>query len=267
MVSLEDVVEVCEAFVDRARGVAATSPRAYHSGLLFSKVTHHGRSMLTLAEDRLAADVAGICMLARAIVEAHDAAAYLLETGIDEADAELRTELFLLNHATGHGAIEDALGTNPSGGLADGFRQMSIERLEENAAFTRLTRKQKRSLLRGRHPFGLSEPTDYSVLEPQVARGLYSMFSHNVHPFSLGLHHKGGGHLHPAGKVNAFRLAGSTASLYLAHFAWRYWTLRSAAIKTFTDRERKIISDAKASRAVHDILDGIARSQTYMFDE
>lgn len=110
---LEEVVEICESMRDRGARASVSSSRVLYAQSFFGKCTFHGRSICLLVEPLAkghAADLAGICALARSLIEAHNVFVYLTEPRASPAERKLRVDLMHLNQSFDLLRISNALG-------------------------------------------------------------------------------------------------------------------------------------------------------------
>jgi hypothetical protein len=230
---LRAVVESCEQMLARARKSSRSNSRVLYGHGLFAKAVQHGRSIITLASAEQDIDVGAICVLSRGIMEVHKAASYFLEIGLSKDEAHMRLHLFLLNHSTDIRVIHERLGIAESDSLHQSGRRWSLEELENNPVFMSLDEKHRENLVRGKSPYLHARYAGPRLLTTDLESGLYNLFSHSAHSFSLGLPEVGDGAASPAGRVNSFFLAADSASLHLASFGLLYWRVRHRAIKEF----------------------------------
>ena len=237
-----NVVEISERMLSRARGGSSSSSRITYGHGLFAKAVQHGRSIVTLASGE--PDIGAVCVLARCIMEVHKAASYFLEAGLSKDEAQLRLHLFLLNHCTDLEKILDRLGTEDSSGLHAFARKWSLEQLAKNPIFVALDDRHQKNLCLGKSPYLHARYSGSKVVPFNIENGLYTLFSHSAHSFSLGLTEEGGGAATPAEAVNSFFLAVDSASLHLASFGLLYWRVRHRAIKELSREDRAALEDA-----------------------
>ncbi len=240
---LRGVVEICEQLLLRAQDSSRSNLRVFYGHGLFLKAVQHGRSIITLAESA-DVDVGAICVISRCIMEVHKAAAYFLERGLGKDEAHMRLHLFLLNHSTDLDRIYSRLGGKQSNFWQRAARDWSLQELEENPIFLSLDERYKDNLRRGKSPFQHARYKGPRLLPWEIESGLYRLFSHSAHSFSLGLPAVGEAPASPAGRRNAFLLAADSASLHLASFGLMYWRLRHRAIKEFLIEERRALEEA-----------------------
>lgn len=246
---LRGVVEICEQMLSRARDSSTSTWRILYGHGLFTKAVRHGRSIVTLAGAEHEPDVGAICVLSRCIMEVHKAAAYFLEIGLSKDEAHLRLHLFLLNHSTDLEKIHDRLGTAKSDFWHQMGRKSSLAELAKNPVFTSLDQKHRENLIRGKSPYLHTRYTGPRLLPLNIESGLYTLFSHSTHSFSLGLPEVGSGAASPSGTVNSFYLAADSAAHHLASFGLLYWRVRHRAIKQLPAHELEILKES-ASPAV-----------------
>jgi len=254
---LRNVVEICEQMLSRARESTTRSSRALYGHSLFSKAVQHGRSIVTLASGEPEIDVGAVCVLSRCIMEVHKAASYFLEAGLSKDEAHMRLHLFLLNHSTDLGKIHDRLDTAKSDSWHYLGRKWSLSELAKNPVFMSLDKKYKENLERGKSPYLHVRYSGQELLPRNIESGLYTLFSHSAHSFSLGLQEVGGGSATPCGTVNSFFLAADSASLHLASFGLLYWRVRNKAIKHISLQDKKTLEEAASPTHLMKRLDTI----------
>jgi hypothetical protein len=250
---IKEVVQICEAMLFEASGTFPTSFRTYYGHALFEKAVRHGRSIISLAETTVGPgptiklDVAALCILARCIIEVHNAAAYLLETGISKDESDLRFQLFNLNHSSDLSKIKNRLGI--VGGIwVDASLHWSRAELSKNPVFKALDEPLQKKLMRGGSPYVHLRYSGPRPLDPDLESGLYNLFSQSTHSFSLGLTSiVGGGSLTPAGTENQFLLAVDAAMIYLSTVALIYWRLRNRALKALPTDWRNTLENARST--------------------
>jgi hypothetical protein len=236
--------------LQRARQSSRSSSRVIYGHGFFSKATRHGRSILTLAKADSQPDVSAICVLARCIMEAHKAASYFLEPGLSEDEAQMRLHLLLLNHSTDLEKIHNRLGISNDDIWHKTGREWSLEELSSNPVFNALDEPHRKNLVRGKSPYLHARYSGPRLVPLAIENGLYTLFSHSAHSFSLGLPETGGGAASPSGAVNSFHLAVESASLHLADLGLIYWRLRHRAIKHLQMEDRSALTAAKSSEAL-----------------
>ena len=254
---LRSIVEVCEQMLSRARKSSISSSRILYGHGLFAKAVQHGHSIVTLASGGHKPDVGAICVLSRCIMEVHKAASYFLEGGLPKDEAHMRLHLFLLNHSTDLEKIHDRLDTAKSDFLHRMGREWSLEELARNPVFMSLDEKHRENLSRGKSPYLHARYSGQRLLPLNIESGLYTLFSHSAHSFSLGLPEVGGGAASPSGTVNSFFLAADSASLHLASFGLLYWRVRHRAIKQLSPQDRRVLEEAASPALLIKRLDEI----------
>lgn len=254
---LRKVVEICELLLTRARESSTSTSRALYGHALFAKAVQHGRSIVTLASSEHEPDVGAICVLSRCIMEVHKAASYFLESGISKDEAHMRLHLFLLNHSTDIQKIHDRLCTSESDFFHRAGREWSLGELAKNSLFMSLDEKHRENLRKGKSPYLHARYSGPRLLPFHIESGLYTLFSHSAHSFSLGLPEIGGGAASPSGAVNSFFLAADSATLHLASFGLMYWRVRHRAIKQFSPLERATLEEAASPSILIKRLDEI----------
>lgn len=187
MHSLFQVVETCERLLNRAESAGRYSSRTFYGHGLFLKATLHGRSMLELVSSSESTDVGAICVLARCIMEIHNAATYFLEERLSKDEAHMRLHLFLLNHSTNLKRIHEHLGTAKSDFWVSGSIRWSVTELEKNPVFAALDELHRKNLLRGKSPYLHGRYSGSRLVSKTVESGLYTLFSQSAHSFALGL--------------------------------------------------------------------------------
>lgn len=245
MHALFRVVDICECLIERAQNAGKHSSRTYHGHGLFLKAVLHGRSMLTLIVSNGVTDVGAVCVLARCVMEAGNAAMYLLENGLSKDEAHLRLHLLLLNHSTDLQRIHVYLGTNGNS-WSTMSRHWSLSELARNPIFTAQDDLHRKNLLRGKAPYLHNRYAGPRLITKAVESGLYTLFSQSTHSLSLGLP-LGGGQITPVGSDNSLMLAADVGALYLSSFAPIYWRLRHKAIKILHSEERAFLRDQSSS--------------------
>lgn len=254
---LRNVVEICEKMLSSARESTSRSSRSLYGHSLFAKAVQHGRSIVTLAGSKPEVDVGAICVLSRCIMEVHKAASYFLEAGLSKDEAQMRLHLFLLNHSTDLGKIQDRLNTAKSDYSHYLCRELLLSELAKNPTFMMLDKKHKENLMRGKFPYLHTRYAGPKLLSPNIESGLYTLFSHSAHSFSLGLQEDGGGAETPSGAVNSFFLAVDAASLHLASFGLLYWRVRHKAIKQLHLQDKQALEAAASPTLLMKRLDEI----------
>ncbi|MBI3431260.1 MAG: hypothetical protein HY018_03480 [Hydrogenophilales bacterium] len=254
---LRRVVEICEEVLSRARESSRSSARVLYGHGLFAKAVQHGRSIVTLASGEHETDVGAICVLSRCVMEVQKAASYFLEVGLSKDEAHMRLHLFLLNHSTDLEKIHSRFSMSKSDFWHRMGREWSLDELAKNPVFMSLDEKHRENLSRGKSPYLHARYLGPRLLPLHIESGLYTLFSHSAHSFSLGLPEVGGGAASPAGAVNSFFLAVDSASLHLASFGLLYWRMRHRAIKQFLPHERRALEEAASPALLIKRLDEI----------
>lgn len=259
---LDSTVRICESMLERAKETPRTSSRTFYGHGLFSKATQHGRSILHLlnaaAPTYANLDVGALCVLARCIIEIHNAWAYLLETGISKDEAHLRLHLFLLNHSTDLGRIGKYLATSRDEFWHQASRAWSVEELQKNSIFLSLDEPHRNNLLRGKSPYLHVRYSGKRPLPRDIESGLYILFSQNAHSFSLGLSPViGGSQATPTGAANSAVIALHASIIYLSWLGLGYWRTRYRAIKRLDDSERRTLEDATSFEHLRSTLTDI----------
>ena len=244
---LSEVVGVCEAIHNRSRGSTIANSRMFHSRSFFEKGLLHGKAICALIapiQRKEDGDLAGICALARSLIETHNALLYISEFKIGASELEFRIALMHLNQATDLLRINDALGI-PESDMRCWAQRMSrnfaVDELEENSVFSSLDEKQRKHLLLGRVPFLGKRYRGPRPIKQQIEAAVYNLLSHNVH--SYGLSSRFGGQITPAGSVNTLFLAVEMALIFLAHMARHYQRLRSPATGKLRPDDRAMLDE------------------------
>lgn len=256
--------------VMRASGAGASTWRTYYGHGFFEKATLHGRSIVmllrALREEEPFLDIAAICILSRCILEIHNAFAYLTEPGISDDEAELRHNLFLLNHASDLNKINIEVGIKASDSRIF-FIDVSFKRarsaLERNPIFQALDEKHRKALLRGKSPYLGARYKGKKPLPHGIESAAYKLFSHNVHSYSLGLSPLNGGQVTPAGGENMTVLAVELAILYLATIARHYWRIRARAVRTLAKTEKEFLLSCASPAFVEQWLETIRNFESF----
>lgn len=251
---LNRVVDICATMRKRAQGSGSSSWRGYYAEGFFDKATLHGQSMClllnTYKEGRSELDIGGLCALSRCILEIHNASSYLFEPGLSKKEAELRHQLFLLNHATDLKKISAGFGISESDDrmfMQEHSRRWSEDELLKNPIFQALDEPHRKMLLKGKSPYLTARYGGKKPLPKPIESAAYNLFSHSVHSFSLGLSPMTGGQHTPAGGVHMVYLAVEFALIHLGAIALRYWGLRSRAVKKLSIEEKRVLQDAASA--------------------
>jgi hypothetical protein len=207
---LEQLVQACESIDRTSEKVRPSSTRTHYAALYFAKATLHGRSICSLLSEikaRRYADVAGICALARSLIETHNVFLYLAESGIGADELELRISLAQLNQAVDLIRISEALGWDSEQTLfwQSETRDHARKTLEANPRFATLGAKERAHLLRGKSPYLKSRFNGVGPVQPAIESAVYNLFSHNVHAYGLSSSYAGSET--PAGLANTLFLA------------------------------------------------------------
>jgi hypothetical protein len=190
-------------------------------------------------------DIAGVCALARSLIEAHNVLLYLTEANRSKHERRLRFELMYVNEASDLKRIHDALGL-----AGDDFGttvrehalKVSTDTLKENPVFQGLDEKHRNHLLTGRTAYLMGRDKGPRPLPKALESAAYNLFSHNVHAFGLGTTHIGS--LTAAGAVNTLFLATEFAIIYLANLMVHYRVIRTRAIGPFSEKEAALLKRA-----------------------
>jgi hypothetical protein len=247
--TFRETVKLCEDLLKRAQRSAALSPRAHYAQAFLRKAALHGRSMLVLMDqcrdEPQYLDISAICILARCVIELHNASVYLCERGISRDEYSLREQLFLLNHASDLQRINSNLGISEDDHRTMYNRmdlQSTLMELNENPIFRSFDEPHRKNLLKGRSPYLVARYAGRHPLVRELEAAAYNLFSHNVHSFSLGLTAVvGGGSVSPAGPMNMLFLAVELTSLYLCHMAAEYQVLRKRAVGKLAPNEERFL--------------------------
>ena len=247
--TLRKTVKLCEDLLKRAQHSEVLSPRTHFAQTFLKKAVLHGRSMLFLMDqcrgEREYLDISAICVLARCIIELHNASAYLCERGISRDEYSLREQLFLLNHASDLERINSNLGISEDDRRTMYNRmdlQSTLRELNENPIFLSFDVPHRKNLLKGRSPYLVTRYAGHHPLVRELEAAAYNLFSHNVHSFSLGLTPViGGGGTSPAGSLNMLFLATEITLLYLCHMTAEYRVLRKRAVGRLASNEERFL--------------------------
>lgn len=267
---LKQVVEVCLSMQVRAKDSGSLSWRGYFASGFFAKATLHGQSICFLLQGykdgRIELDVGGVCALSRCIMEVHNASSYLFESKIAKEEAELRHQLFLLNHATDLKKISAGFGILNSDdrlSIQEFSRRWSESEIAKNPIFQNLDEAQKKKILKGRSPYLTDTYKGRKLLEKPVESAAYNLFSHSVHSFSLGLSPGTRGQYTPAGEFHMVFLAVEMALMHLGTTALDYWRLRSRAIKKLSAEDKLLLKGAASGGVLKDWLRNMAAGGTF----
>ena len=246
VILFEALVTICESMRERSRAASISNERMFYAREFFRKGTEHGRSMCRLIEPlkrKERADVAGICVLARALIETHNAFLYLTESKLS-AELDFRIALLQLNGAVDLHRINNALGIGSDDvrmWAQEVSKKFAIDELNANQVFLALEQKQRDHLLRGKYPYLMHRYAGPRPIERAIESAAYNLFSHSVHSF--GLSSSFAGRATPAGYVNLLILALQMSAIFLAHLAKRYRSLRGRAIGAMVATDKQLIED------------------------
>jgi hypothetical protein len=245
--SLNEVVSLCETMNDRGRQASISNSRVFYARAYFQKCTFHGRSICLLVaplKKRRESDLAGICALARSLIETHNAFVYLTEPGLSTAEHEFRVELMHLNQACDLQRISERLGIpegiSPVWSHGDS-RDFATAILNRNAVFLSLDEKQRAHLLRGKTPYLMERYLGKRPIDRKIEAAAYNLFSHNVH--SYGLSSSCAGSWTPAGYKNLLFMAVEISLIFMAHLAKRYKAVRGRALGAMSNREQELLDE------------------------
>ena len=244
---LIELVALAHSIKKRAARASISNARMLHASTIFAKGIQHGGSMCALfAHYRVGGELdgAGICALARALIESHNVLLYLTEPGISKDEQELRLHLMYFNQTMDQMRIGDALGITTAE-RRDPFqtisRDYSLGELKRNQVFLKLDAKQQDHLLRGRSPFLMSRYDGPRPVSKNVESAVYNLFSHNVHTFGLAA--TPGGSATPAGFANMVILAVEVSAIFLAHMVRHYQRIRARAVGRLAKSEKAQIEN------------------------
>lgn len=247
--TFRDLTQLCQSLVARGIEVVPTTERSYYGHGHFAKVTLHARSIVLLCnawtEGKEQTDVGAICVLSRCIIEVRNALAYLLEHNISPNEAHLRLHLVALNHSVDLLRVNKGLDTGKDMFWHEHGVQHSRKELESNPVFNSLDAVHKKNLLRGKSPFQQLRYKGIRPLSTTHESAIYTLLSHSVHSFSLGLTASfGHGTASPSGAVNSFLIATRAAQIYLADSARIYCRFRRRAIGKLSEQEANCIHES-----------------------
>ena len=255
-VELAQTVSLSRRLLKRGRRTAPSSSRVAYGEALFEKATRHAHSMCLLIRHLRrtpSPDVAGISLLARAVIEARNAFAYLIERGITDDEFNLRLWLLLLNHSIDAGQIYARLQQRDSRSMNEVAVRVSRATLRGNPVFGGFNEKQREQLLKGRTPYLRGRYKGRSPVERSVESALYNLFSHSTHSFSLSLPGvSGGGDRALTGPRSTFFLAVEISIMYLCDMAKGYKALRARATGELTGEELMLIEEAASGRHLNE---------------
>ena len=249
--SLEKLVSACEAIQRVSANVRPSTVRTHYAATYFAKAALHGRSICSLLSEIKAhryADIAGICALARSLIETHNVFLYLSESGIGVDELELRMTLSQLNQAVDLIRISEALGWEDEDTLfwQTASRDQARETLERNPRFVAFGEKERAHLLRGKAPYLKSRFKGSGPVKPEVESAVYNLFSHNVHTYGLSSSYAGSAT--PAGLANTLFLAVEMSCIYLANLIVHYRAVRPRAVPKIGSKDMQEINEALALR-------------------
>lgn len=243
---------ICESMDARGNRARLSNARVFYAQAYFRKGLLHATSLCTLVEpikQGREADLAGLCVLARSLIETHNVFVYLTEPGISSHEQKLRLALLHLNQAVDLMRVIDALGVTPKnfGNWAQEMsRDFTLSELSANAIFQSLEQQQREKLLRGGSPYLMARYRGPRPVPRPIEAAAYNLFSHGVHSFGLSSSYQRSET--PAGYVNVLFLAIEISLIFLAHLAKRYQSVRSRAVGILTQAERIPIEDALSLR-------------------
>lgn len=261
-IDFRTLTDLSQAIATRGTNSPPTTERAYYAHCLFMKASLHARSIVSLCDAALErdeqADVGGICVLARCLIEVRNAAAYLLEVNISKAEAHLRLRLVGLNQSIDMQRINKGLEASRTDFWTEHSITYSREELAKNPAFLALDSDHRKHLLRGKNPYLHSRYRGARPLSITQESAIYTLLSHSAHAFALGLSGFAGyGRATPAGTLNSFRIATLAAQLYLADTAKTYCKFRRRAVGKLGEDERALLEQCSEPAAMNSMLKGI----------
>ena len=251
-----------QAIAKRGTDSPPTTERGYYAHCLFVTASLHARSIVSLCDAALErdeqADVGGICVLARCLIEVRNAAAYLLEVNISKDEAHLRLRLLGLNQSVDMQRINKGLEASRTDFWTEHSIAYSREELAKNPAFLSLDPHHRTHLLRGKNPYLHSRYRGARPLSITQESAIYRLLSHSAHAFALGLWgFVGYGRATPAGTLNSFRIATLAAQLYLADNAKTYCKFRRRALGKLGEDERALLEQCSDTAAMKSLLEGM----------
>lgn len=260
-----NLADLSQNLAKRGTDSPPTTERAYYAHCLFMKASLHARSIVSLCEAALErkeqADVGGVSMLARCLIEVRNAAAYLLEVNISKDEAQLRLRLVGLNQSIDMQRVNKGLETSRTNFWTEYSVDFSRKELARNPAFQALDTDHRKYLLRGKSPYLHSRYRGTRPLSIAQESAIYTLLSHSAHAFALGLSGFAGyGRATPAGTLNSFRIATLTAQLYLADTAKTYCKFRRRALGNLEKDERKLLERSSDPTAMKELLKDICAS-------
>jgi hypothetical protein len=262
--TLTEVIAIAGRLARRTRKSPSSSMRIYHAHQLFLKAHLHGRSIQALVVQARRSgyvDISGLCGLARLIIEAHNAFAYLGEPNISADERELRFQVMHLNESVDLIRISRALGIRPNDSrieLQEYSTRWSESALDQNRIFRSFPQEQREKLLQGRRPFLSDRYKGDPPIPKRIESAAYNLFSHNVHSF--GLSSRFSGELTPAGARNALFLAIEIALIYLSSLVVRYRVMRPRTARAFTGKEKAVLDDALSANHLQAWIDELGKT-------
>lgn len=245
---LTEVLALSQSIRQRSEGASLSTEKMFLASRTFSKGVLHVDSICALVERykvKRELDYAGICTLARALIETHNVLLYLTEAGISKSELELRLYLMHFNQNMDLMQIDAALGVTDNdshSSMQAGSRAFVLRTLHSNQVFIDFDEKQRNHLLKGKSPYLMNRYKGHRPVPPKIESAAYNLFSHNAHTFGLAT--TMGGSSTPAGSMNVLILAVEMAIIYLSHMIKRYQAVRAKAVGKLTPSEKLLIDEA-----------------------
>lgn len=252
---LESVLSICQTMASACSNAAVTSERVLYAKTYFDKATLHGLSiqfLLLRAKDGGGLDAGGISALARSLMETHNVFVYLTEAGISRGEREFRYRLIQLNQAVDLLRISEALGAGQKDFVfwQDAAQTALIADLQKNDVFLSFDEKQRTHLLRGRSPLLKNRYVGSRCVPIEIESAAYNLFSHNVHSYGLASSHLG--ESTPAGLWNLLFLSIEMSSIYLAHLAKRYRSIRPRSVGRESLADQAVLHEVLSLVRLHE---------------
>jgi hypothetical protein len=256
------LTDLSQVIAKRGTDSPPTTERGYYAHCLFVKASMHAWSIVSLCDSALErdeqADVSGICVLARCLIEVRNAAAHLLESNISKDEAHLRLHLVGLNQSGDMQRVNKGLQTSRTDFWTEHSITYSREELAKNPSFLALEPDHRKHLLRGKSPYLHSRYRGARPLSIAQESAIYTLLSHSAHAFALGLSGFAGyGRATPAGTLNSFRIATLAAQIYLADTAKTYCKFRRRALGKLKEDESALLEKSSDPVAMNTLLKGI----------
>ena len=256
------LTDFSQAVAKRGTDSPPTTMRAYYAHCLFVKASLHARSIVSLCDTALErdeqADVGGVCVLARCLIEVRNASAYLLESNISKDEAHLRLHLVSLNQSIDMQRVNKGLETSRTDFWTEHSITHSRQELAANSSFVALDLEHRKNLLRGKSPYLHSRYRGARPLSVAQESAIYTLLSHSAHAFALGLSGFAGyGRATPAGTLNSFRIATLSAQIYLADTAKTYFKFRRRALGKLAEDENLLLEQSSDPAAMNTLLKDI----------